>query len=62
MLVVRTIALWVCGLLASASIGGAIGAIVTTYAHSRSDGFLGMFGGMFTFACLRLWLTEPRER
>jgi hypothetical protein len=55
--IARLVAIWALGLLAGAIIGGAIGVLVKPYGGD----FVGMIGGMATFACLRLWLSELTE-
>jgi uncharacterized membrane protein YfcA len=56
---VRTIAIWVFGLLASAIIGGFAGAHLSeTYDAAL---FWGALAGMLAFACLRLWLATPSK-
>jgi hypothetical protein len=58
----RTIAIWVFGLLASIIVGGLIGGLVDAAAHSGGWGpLLGMLAGLFAFPCVRLWLAERRE-
>jgi hypothetical protein len=53
----RTIAIWIFGLLASTIIGALIGSRFTPeYSYSGDWGVWGALAGMFTFACLRLWL------
>jgi hypothetical protein len=55
----RTVALWVFGLLAGGSFGGLIGfAISSLYGGQQYDGFLGLIGGVSAFVCARLWATE----
>ena len=53
----RKIGIWVFGLLASAIIGALIGQKLD-YADGGAWGFL---GGIFTFACIRLWLTPGQN-
>ena len=51
----RTVAIWVCGLLACAIIGGLIGSgLAPPYTYDW--GVWGALAGMLAFACLRLWL------
>jgi hypothetical protein len=57
----RTIAIWVFGLLASAIVGGIIGARLDT-GYGDGNGFWGFLAGMFAFACLRLWLTPASPK
>jgi hypothetical protein len=60
MVMARTIAIWIFGLLASAIIGGLVGSrLEPTY--SDGWGFWGVLAGMLTFACLRLWLAAPSK-
>jgi hypothetical protein len=61
---IRTIAIWVSGLLAS----GIFGYLVTYNLFYRVVGskfgdlhVWGIIGGMFAFACLRLWLATPSK-
>jgi uncharacterized membrane protein YeaQ/YmgE (transglycosylase-associated protein family) len=56
---VRTIAIWVFGLLASAIVGGVIGMMAVDLTHDPGTGWLGALAGIFGFACLRLWLAAP---
>jgi hypothetical protein len=51
----RNIAIWVFGLLASGIFGGLI---ADRFFDSGATGF---FGGLFAFACARLWLTTPSK-
>jgi hypothetical protein len=54
---VRTIAIWIFGLLASAIIGSFAGAY---FGGTYDVAFLwGALAGMLAFACLRLWLAAP---
>jgi hypothetical protein len=51
----RRVALWIFGLLAA----GIFGALVGDHLSPHSfGGFYGFIGGMFAFACVRLWLAE----
>jgi hypothetical protein len=52
----RAIAIWIFGLLASAIIGGFVGAHLNEHAEALLWGAL---AGMCAFACLRLWLSAP---
>jgi hypothetical protein len=58
----RTIVIWISGLLASAIFGGFIG---STFDSVYGDGrgmIAGAFAGLLTFICARLWLAkEPRS-
>jgi hypothetical protein len=57
---VRTIAIWVFGLLASALIGGLIGGLGDAAIRNIGWGApIGALAGIFGFACLRLWLAAP---
>jgi hypothetical protein len=53
-----TVALWVCGLVASAIIGGFIGSLLERPYSSGAGLFWGAGTGIgiFTFICARLWL------
>jgi hypothetical protein len=51
----RTIAIWVFGLLASAIAGMAIGAVLV-----EQGAGLGLIAGLALFVCARLMLTMPR--
>jgi len=56
----RTVAIWMAGLLASGIFGWLIDAkflSTTTF----PDGGPGLIGGMLAFVCVRLWLTAPSE-
>jgi hypothetical protein len=62
---IRTIGIWIFGLLAAAIIGGFLGSAYAEhfYPHN-SDGLepiFGVIGGMCVFACLRLWLA-PKSK
>jgi hypothetical protein len=60
--VARTIAIWVFGLLASAIFGGLIADRFLSSGYSEA-GVWGFLGGIFAFACLRLWMNaHPRDR
>ena len=52
----RIIALWICGLIAGAFLGGALDVI-----GGSDEAGLGMVGGPFAFAAARLWyvLRDP---
>jgi heme/copper-type cytochrome/quinol oxidase subunit 1 len=56
----RTVAIWIFGLLASAFIGGMVGARLQP-PYSYDWEIPGALAGMFTFACLRLWLAAPSK-
>jgi hypothetical protein len=57
----RTIAIWIFGLLASAIIGSLIASRVQPpYAYDW--GFAGGLAGICAFACLRLWLGDDRSK
>jgi hypothetical protein len=54
----RTIAIWVFGLAAS----GIFGAIIGEHLGAQALGSyaaVGGYGGMFAFACVRLWMKDP---
>jgi hypothetical protein len=57
----RTLGIWFFGILASAIIGGLIGARLDT-GYDNSGGFSGFFAGAFAFACIRLWLGQSRQK
>lgn len=58
----RTLAIWIFGILAGAIIGGLIASrLEPSYGDDGSTTMLGIFAGVFTFACLRLWLASPRK-
>jgi hypothetical protein len=59
--VVRTVAIWVFGLLASAIVGSLLGSRMEP-PYSYDWGVWGALAGMFTFACLRLWLAGPQAK
>jgi hypothetical protein len=44
-------------MLASAIIGGMIG---SQFYHGSDGGFFGVLGGMFAFACARLWASPSK--
>jgi len=61
----RAIAIWIFGLLASAIIGGFAGIIaghVGDMSPYASTELWGALAGMFTFACVRLWLAAPSSK
>jgi len=53
----RTFAIWLFGLLASAIAGGFAGQKIGT-GDVLVDLVFGMLAGIFAFACVRLWLGE----
>lgn len=60
----RTIAIWIFGLLASAIIGGFAGIFAGHFSEMSpyaGTELWGALAGMFAFACLRLWLTAPSK-
>jgi hypothetical protein len=60
----RSVSLLVCGLLASAIIGGFIGSLLERPYSSGAGLFWGgtVGVGLFAFTCARLWLTsEPKK-
>lgn len=64
---VRTIAIWIFGLTASAIIGGFMGSAYDTVLNHDADiggaGLLfGTLAGVCLFACLRLWLAPKSRR
>jgi hypothetical protein len=52
---IRTVAIWICGLLASAIIGGIVGARFGT-----EDAVWGVIAGPLVFTCARLWLASGK--
>ena len=58
----RTIGIWVFGLLASALIGGMIAARLETGFYSRGSESWGAVAAMCAFACLRLWLAPKNSK
>ena len=61
----RRIAIWVFGLLASGIFGGLIGQQLEYSDVSGVEtfgGIWGFLGGVFAFACIRLWLTDTPRR
>jgi hypothetical protein len=57
-------AIWIFGLLASAIIGGFAGILtghLSGMSPYASTELWGACAGMFTFACLRLWLAAPTK-
>jgi hypothetical protein len=51
----RTVLLWLCGLVATAMIGGVVGN------QMSPDGMIpGWLTGIAAFTCLRLWLNESK--
>jgi hypothetical protein len=57
---VRTIAIWVFGLLASAIVGALVGSRFDV-GYSGDYGIWGALAAMFAFACARLWLAAPAK-
>jgi hypothetical protein len=60
----RTIAIWIFGLLASAIIGAFAGILAGHFSDMSpyaSTELWGALAGMFTFACIRLWLAAPSK-
>jgi len=53
---IRTAAIWVCGLLGAGIVGGLIGGALT-----YNGEVAGFFAGGFLFACLRFWLAAPSK-
>jgi hypothetical protein len=53
---IRSIGIWVFGLLASAIVGGLAGLRVEHDPPYSIDWLWGILAGMFTFACVRLWI------
>jgi len=60
----RIVALWVCGLLASAIIGGFIGSLLERpYSSGAGLVWSGMVGiGLFAWTCARFWLASGRNK
>lgn len=57
----RTFGIWVCGLSATGIVGGVVeGILDEPYGFDR--GTLGVFAGMFAFACVRLWLGPQGQK
>jgi membrane associated rhomboid family serine protease len=56
----RIVAIWVFGLLASGIFGGIIGNFLSD-SYSTDGAFFGFLGGVFAFACARLWLSAPKK-
>jgi hypothetical protein len=55
----RTFGIWVFGILASAIIGGVTGSRLDDLATTGDlITILGILAGVFTFACIRLWLGQ----
>jgi hypothetical protein len=58
----RTIGIWISGLLASAIAGGFIGSTFDTVYGDGHGTIAGAFAGLLAFTCARLWLAgEPRS-
>lgn len=53
----RTVGIWVSGLLASAIIGGLTGSVFNQ-PFSTDMGVWGALAGMLAFTCVRLWLGQ----
>lgn len=58
---IRTIVIWVFGILAGA-LGGLLVASLLVPPYARDWGGLGAVAGIFIFICLRLWLAGARSR
>lgn len=54
----RTIAIWIFGLLGSCFLG----ALIDAHFDAYGNGTAGAVGAMLIFACLRLWLARPASR
>ena len=60
----RTLAIWVFGVLASMIVGGIVGAQLDALNHDYVTSIRmvrGVLAGALIFACLRLWLTAPTK-
>ena len=57
--IARITGIWVFGLAAAGMVGSALGTAIT-YAY-ENEAVPGAFGGMFAFACFRLWMGEKRR-
>jgi hypothetical protein len=57
----RTVAIWVFGILASMIVGGMIGFKLDPSPQGGGSLVSGVLAGAFAFACLRLWITTPRS-
>lgn len=56
----RTLVIWVSGLIVSAAVGDTVGKLVDQpYAVNRS--ILGLLAGISVFACARLWIVQSNE-
>lgn len=53
----KSIAIWTCGIVAAALIGGAIGESLS----GPTGALPGWVGGLCAFVCARLWMTELRS-
>jgi hypothetical protein len=56
----RTLLIWITGLLAGAVIGGALANIVDGFHGVDFPAVWGVLGGMLVFACVRQWRSEER--
>lgn len=54
----RTVGIWVCGLLACACFGGLVGDALDRYGFG---GFFGAVGGALAFSCARLWFVSSSK-
>jgi hypothetical protein len=54
----RTLALWISGLIASAMVGGFV--VELAFPNWFGGSAPGSVAGMAAFTCARLWLTETR--
>jgi hypothetical protein len=57
----RTIGIWIAGLLASGIFGGLIGDRFLSSGVYSETGVWGFLGGMLAFTCARLWLVAPAK-
>ena len=53
----RRVSIWVFGILAFGILGSLIGGQMVI----SGGGTKGFFGGAFAFACIRLWLGDPKK-
>ncbi len=62
MQLMRTIFIWIFGLLGSGLFGSLIGGALDS-GYSKDGNFFGFIGGLCLFACFRLWLgsTTPAK-
>jgi hypothetical protein len=57
----RIFGIWLFGILACANIGGAVGSRFDDIGTGGLMMIFGVLGGVFTFACARLWIGSAQK-